>query len=402
MKTKQLLLPIACLGIALGLFGCEKKSAIEPVPQKMAKADVSVKDGILVFKDWTTLRLYNANLNAKGIQYADEWEKSMHFESVAHILNEVNVAEAKLEESFLLGKSAEELKRLSNEPAPHTALYTRWVNAGTLRVEKEADGAEKVGVDASHTHYTNVMNSEGLVAAGDTIYQFKGNKIKVTTKGLANVVALKAATASEPGQQISVQVNPFRYDKTGQSGQQRSTNELTFDGNDYVDAYNNNHERSTIKVALFSEILDEAHKRNRVDFWIEATCEHKNFWGNWVNNEFGDGIYAIEADWSWNADVNPYIYARSTYLRVENFTVGRQTLRFLPDTRAGYIKMDYTTGAPQFGNQIFPNGTYTAYFDPSLGYNYYISQGIKINRGSTFKLIPVRYRPEALLTWYKI
>lgn len=270
--------------------------------------------------------------------------------------------------------------------------------AGVLRVEKEADGAEKLGINASHTHYTNVMNSEGLVAAGDTVYQFKGNKLKVTTKGLSSVAALQAATASEPTQQITVKVSPFRYEKTGQTGQQRSTNEITFDNNDYVDAYNNSKERSTMKVALYSEILGDAHTQNRVDFWIEATCEHKNFWGNWVNNSFGDGIWSIEANWSWNAVVWTS-FANSYPLSLPGFTQGNSSINYVPDSHPGYIKLDYTTGAPQFGNQIFPNGTYTPYLTPGVGYNYYINQGIKLDNGSQFTLIPVQFRPQAILTW---
>ena len=240
------------------------------------------------------------------------------------------------------------------------------------------------------------MNADGLVAFGDTVCQYKGNKIKMTTKGLSNVAVLQAATVSEPAQQVTVVLSPFRYE---QVGQQRSTNQLVVNYNDFVDAYNNNHERSTMKVAMYSDLLYDAHKQNYVDFWMEATCEHKNFWGNWVNNDFGDGIWSIEANWSWNAVVNESEMS-SLQVNAPGYTRGVQSLNYVPSSHPGYIKLDYTTGAPQFGNQIFPNGTYTPYFNPSI--NYWISQGIKLDQGSTFKLIPVQWRPEALLTWWKL
>lgn len=396
-----------------GFAGCTKQdnkltpatalSADESIPQAKAKEDVVLQNGILVFKDRATMRTYNSDLNREGIVYADAWEKSMKFESMAHILNEVNTAERKLEEDFLVGKSEDELSRLSKEPAPHTALYTKWVNAGTLRVEKEPDGGEYLGVNASHTHYTNVLNAQGLVAFGDTVYQYKGNLIKATTQGISSLPALQAATASDPKQEITVKQSPFRYEPKPAAGN-RATNEISFNDYDFADAYYDNNKRKTVvTVYLFSEILGDAHKRNFVDFWIEASCRKKDFWGRWRDVANGDGMWAIEATYSWNAVVTPFSYSNPNLtLNVPGYTRGVAYVYHHFPNFPGFIKLDYTTGAPQFGNQLFPNGTYTPYFDPSLGYNYYISQGIKLDRGSVFKCIPIHHRSEAVLTWKKL
>lgn len=244
MKTKITFWQVVCATAALcTLASCEKKAAIEPGAPTAVKADVVLKDGILVFKDRETLRRYNAELNAKGTQYADEWEKSMSFQSVSRIFNEVRLAEDALEKEVIKGKSADELASLRKEPAPHTTLYTKWVNAGVLRVSVEPDGAERLEVNSAHTHYTNVMNTEGLVAFGDTIYQYKGNQIKSTTKGLANLTALKAAIATDPDQQIKVQLASFRYEPTPTKKLspnrmvQTNATVVTFNDNAYVDAY---------------------------------------------------------------------------------------------------------------------------------------------------------------------
>ncbi|RAK65163.1 hypothetical protein DLM85_16630 [Hymenobacter edaphi] len=386
---------LSCVAAGLSLASCEKEPAGEAAPQPKVSEEVVLRNGILVFKDRKTMREFNARLNAKGTAYADQWEQSLGFESMAHILNEVKAAETQLEVDFLRGKTAAQLTQLRQQPALHSALYTKWVNAGVLRAEKSPDGGETLDVNASHTHYTNVMNADGMVAFGDTLYQYRGNKIKVTTKGLGQAAALKAASASDAAQHITVKTSPFRYES--QQGQQR-TNEITYNGNQWRDAYNGSKQKAIIKVSLYSEILYDAHKQNFVDFWIEARCLKKNFWGNWVDESFGDGIWGIEATYSWTAQVNPFWYSTMT-LNVPGYTPGNAYVYYVPDTHPGTIKMDYTTGAPQFGNQLFPNGTYTPYFDPSTGYNYYISQGIKIDNNSIFKCIPVNFRPEAVLYW---
>ena len=347
------------------------------------------------------MREYNFKLNAKGFGYSNAWEKAQGFESIACILNEVKKAENQLEVDFLRGKTAADLQRLRHTPAPHSALYTKWVDAGALRVTKDSDGAESFDVNASHTHFTNVMNAEGFVAFGDTLFQFKGNQIKSTTKGLPGAAALRAASATDPKQQITVKESAFCGEQ--QPGlQNRGTNTVTFNDSDYSEVrFDNNNRATTIKAFLYSEILYDAGKQNYVDFWMEASCRVKNFWGNWRDADFGDGIWAVEANWSWNAVVNPFSFS-SQQLFVSGFTQGNSSVYYSPGNKPGYIKLDYTTGAPQFGNQIFPNGTYTPNFDPSLGYNYIISQGIKLNRGSVFKNIPNAHRPEAILTWSKL
>ena len=78
------------------------------------------------------MKEFNSRLNAEGVQAADAWEKSLGFVSVAHIFQEVNNAEDALEKQVLAGKSTEELDHLKELPAPHTALYKKWVDTGTL------------------------------------------------------------------------------------------------------------------------------------------------------------------------------------------------------------------------------------------------------------------------------
>jgi hypothetical protein len=395
MKAPLILLSCA----ALFLASCEKNdSAVEPVKPAVAQEDVVLKEGILVFKNRNTMREYNSMLNAKGFDYSNAWEKEKGFESIARILNEVKKAERQLEVDFLRGKTPAELQRLRHTPAPHSAQYTKWVNAGVLRVTKDSDGAESFDVNASHTHFTNVMNAEGFVAFGDTLFQFKGNQIKSTTKGLSGAVALRAASATDPQQQIVVKESAF-CDEQNSKAQKRGTGEVTFNNSDKTEVRFDNDKRATIiKTSLYSEILYDARKQNFVDFWIEAWSREKDFWGNWRDADYLDGIYAIEGNWAWNAVVNPN-YNSSYPLVVPGFTRGTSSVYYAPSSYPGYIKLDRTTGAPQFGNQLFPNGTYTPYFDPSLGYNYVISRGIKLDNGSVFKCIPRHHWPEAILTW---
>ena len=401
MKTKQLLLPIACVSAALALFSCEKNvdSEVNPAPAVMSKQDVVLKDGVLVFKDRKTMKNFNSYLNAKGVDYANQWEKSLGFESMAHILNDVIDADNKLEAEVLKGKSADEVAQLQKTPAPHTALYTKWVKAGTLRVAKDADGTETLDVNASHTLFTNVLNAEGIVAFGDTVYQFKGHNMKVTTKGLSNLDALRSATQSDPSRQITVRKSLFPDEQRAQSSNTSGTaNRIVYSGP--IQEYQNQYRESstdrklTMRVYFYSNLVDtsdpEVFRENDVDFWYEAKAEYKS-WGSWKLRDNGNGVSGLTAQYSWHAQVKPYPVRTSPVFDIPGYTSGfaNPDHSYLASSKPNRVKFDSSTGAPQFGNQTLPNGRYgysyfAGTFNPADYPFWSITEGLLLDRNSVF------------------
>lgn len=403
MKTPNTfwqLITCAITGSVL-LSSCEKRSDSEVAPASsvMSKRDVVLQDGVLVFKDRKTMKNFNSYLNAKGVEYANQWEKSLNFESMAHILNDVRDADNKLEADLIKGKSADEITQLQKTPAPHTALYTKWVNAGTLRVAKDADGTETLGVNASHTLFTNVLNAEGIVAFGDTVYQFKGHTMKVTTKGLSNLDALRSATQSDPSGQITVRESIFPDEQRAQISKNAGVaNRIVYSGN-VQQSQTQYRESSTdrkvvMSVYFYSNLLDtslpDVFRENDVDFWYEAKAEYKS-WGSWKLRDNGNGISALTAQYSWHAQVKPNPIQTLPVFDVPGYTSGyaNPDHSYLASSRPNSVKFDSSTGAPQFGNQTVPNGRYGyGYFAGtfnSADYPYWsITEGLLLDRYSVF------------------
>ncbi len=346
------------------------------------------------------MKNFNSYLNAKGVEYANNWEKSLGFESMAHIINNVRDAENKLEKDFLQGKSADELARLKQMPAPHTALYTKWVNAGTLRVVKDADGAEELDVNASHTLFTNVLNAEGIVAFGDTVYQFKGHDMKMTTKGLNNLTALRAATQSDPASQITVRESLFPDEQRTKNPKGVGTaSRIVYNGQPQQ-TQTQYRESSTdrkivMTVSFYSNLLDtslpDVFRENDVDFWYEAKAEYKNYWGNWKLRDNGNGISGLTAQYNWYATIQPNPNTSPNILFVPGYSGGyaNPDHSYLASAKPNIVKFDSSTGAPQFGNQTAPNGRYGySYFAGtfnSADYPYWsITQGLLLERNSSF------------------
>lgn len=289
---------------------------------------------------------------------------------MAHTLRDVADAENKLEEDFLKGKSASELAQLKNMPAPHSALYTKWVNAGTLRVSKDSDGAETFGVNASHNLFTNVLNAEGIVAFGDTVYQFKGHNMKTTTKGLSNLAALQSATQSDPARQIIVKENLFPDEQRAMHSA-GAANRVVYNGpTQYTINQWTSKQKITMRVNFYSNLLDTSDptvfRINDVDFWYEAEAESKNFWGNWNKVDNGSGISGLTAQYTWDAEVKPNPTTTSfTVFRIPGYSDGfaNANWSYLASSKPNIVKFDSFVGSPQYGNQIAPNGRYdSGYF----------------------------------------
>jgi hypothetical protein len=420
MKTKNTLLKAVTYAMAGSslLSSCEKKSASEVAPTSavvsdvMSSKDVVLKDGVLVFKDRKAMKNFNSYLNAKGVDYANQWEKSLGFESMAHILRTVTAAENKLEEDFLKGKSDSELAQLRNMPAPHSALYTKWVSAGTLRVVKDATGAESFGVNASHDLFTNVLNSEGIVAFGDTVYQFKGHDMKMTTKGLANLVALQSATQSDRVRQIVVKENLFPNEQRAVQAS-GTANRIVYNAptKETVNQFASK-EKITMRVSLYSNLLDtslpDVFRENDVDFWYEAEAEKKNFWGNWNKVDNGSGISGLTANYSWDAEVRPNPTTSPVTFNIPGYSYGYTNVSwtYLATSKPNIVKFDYSTGAPQFGNQTAPNGRYGQSFfasnSPDFAANtspyWSITRGLLLRTG-TFTCYDASGSRSATVNW---
>lgn len=402
MKTRNTLWQAAFAVAAFALLSsCEKnsESEVQPASSVMSKQDVVLQDGILVFKDRKTMKNFNSYLNAKGVEYANQWERSLGFESMAHILNDVRDADNKLQENIIKGKSADEVAQLQKMPAPHSALYTKWVNAGTLRVTKDADGIETLDVNTTHNLFTNVLNAEGIVAFGDTVYQFKGHTLKVTTKGLSNLDALRAATQSDPSHQIIVRETLLPDKQQLQSSKNPGTaNLVVYTGpvQEFQKQYreSSTDRKVTMRVYFYSNLLDTSDptifRENDVDFWYEAKAEYKT-WGQWKLRDNGNGISALTAQYSWHAQVKPYVNRTLPVFDVPGYTAGyaNPDHSYLASSKPNYVKFDSSTGAPQFGNQTVPNGRYgysyfSGTFNPS-DYPYWgITEGLKLDAGGVF------------------
>ena len=288
--------------------------------------------------------------------------------------------------------------------------------------------------------FTNVLNADGVVAFGDTVYQYKGRYIKRTMNGFSNLTALKAATQSDSTRDIVVNVVAFSDEQRIEKEKnhvQTSTTPLTVTStsdlvvfNDFQDAITNysvggTSRRVILTASLYSELYDIPERANfyhfnNVDFWFQARAEYKNFWGNWKPQEGGKGISSLTANYSWtaaillNADNSPSIYNNIYVTDYTSGSVPNFSYPYLATSKPGTIRFDKTTGTPTNGYQIAPNGVYGPQFfnrngEIRNGYGdqlyldskFTISQGLKLNSGAVFTCTVDGSNVTTILNWNK-
>lgn len=172
------------------LAGCQKE-VLTTEATELAEIDkmgvVALEEkGALVFESESELYASLEKLSSLRKEDRLKFERKHNFKSLSTIYEEVNEAEFQNAERIFKGMdpnlSGNEYEAMGYHYEP-TALLNEYLEKGVIVDEIEADGSHAFHLSMNNPGFSNVLNEEGIVYAGDKKYLFENSEMKVYQKG---------------------------------------------------------------------------------------------------------------------------------------------------------------------------------------------------------------------------
>ena len=171
---KKLLFIIA---FALLIFGCEKEIS-KPESFKEEVPEVYVKDGVLVFKDWSIVYSTLEILENKDAEYLDQWENNLGFKSLRNVYDcfciEEELMLKELEKSYNENKGSVTVD-LVNEK--YNYLLETYENS-VLLIELKEDDIKYYDMNLYHDIYAPIVNENGIISVEGKIYRYTRDDVR--------------------------------------------------------------------------------------------------------------------------------------------------------------------------------------------------------------------------------
>ncbi len=337
MKTKPVFL-VATIVAAMSFTACQKEISNSSVTPGISMAPVSSERGILKFKDKETMNKTIQELQQKSIVDVTQWEKNLNFTSQFSVFNEVTNQENLHEEKCI--KSGE-------KSVEHSDYYFTIIKENILKEVTYEDGTTSYDYNIFDASVVNVINKEGLVVINNVLHQYADNKLKTTPyNGNASIIAIKAA--SKTNEHVTV---------TEYSLVRDSKNPTT--ASSYYWSLNTNWKTAgKLRARMHTDGYSNSsgYSSNTIVWQVNIDFQKKNFWGNWVYNDFT--CCALTGNWQYRYGVsrNSTPFTCNTYYRMNPFST----------TPITYTYSNYWPSINKLTVKLEPNGTW---FASSGGYD---------------------------------
>jgi hypothetical protein len=339
--------------VFVGVTSCQKEELIQKNEElNTITQDVTVKDGILCFKNKEVYKNTIEMLSKMDRVTADSWEKSKNFVSQRNIFDQIVDAEWKLLVEPYEKMSTDELKKAST-PATHSGLYEKCLKSGVIKKVRYSDNTESYDYNLFSGFFAKVVNEEGLCAIGDTIFQLTDVNVKMITNGdFSKINLLKKSNATDKVNNIAI-ISVISENKSAKSG----NFDWNSSGNDWQATGNYYHsKRIRCEVWLTSD-LAAPYTDCFMNYTVNVKTQRKNFWGNW---DYYASDVIILANWTYQSTIN------------ENNTFNHQD---------DYFELNYYDHPSSMNNywvSVYPTGggtaPYPSTFVYSAPYNWYFSR----------------------------
>jgi hypothetical protein len=279
MKNHFKIFNAFCLTLFLLLNSCTDENQIIP-QQGNEKSTFSVtnKQGILNFSSQEGFKSIMSELQEKSLDERIEWSSKLGFQSMQDVYDEIMEAEMIIDREYeeqvkLL--SEKELEELSKLPIRHSPIYEKHLASGLIKLDEEED-SDWFYPNIFNPAYAHVLNLDGLVIVGDTIFQYTAESFKMLTDGnIGRIDILKKATETIEAQNIFVaEVTIINHP---------ISNQKVMSGYDFykqqaLHITSNRKLTGQIRQTIFT--WDGFY--TSMEFYIMARLEKKNWLGKWV------------------------------------------------------------------------------------------------------------------------
>lgn len=245
--------------------------------------------GMLTFKSWKDFASTVKYLNEKGTQFILDWNTRISFRSQGAIFEEIIEQENSKQEAqaALLDPniSLEEMKKIK---VGHSEIYKQYLDKGMITEVAENDGTTSFSHNVLNPTFMCVVNEEGFVEIGDTIYQYLPNKIKYISDGdFSKVAKLKELNSTSAKDNIYV-INYHKMFKSGGGDWSNSTEWLE----------NGSTKRMKADVVAICPDLGNGADAAFVTYYFEVIAEGWLFGWSTRNNYHPIDWTDIDLEWS--------------------------------------------------------------------------------------------------------
>jgi len=283
--------------IVLLITSCSKEVQVanEQFTQEQSTLDmksISISQGVLKFNSRADFKNTLKALNGKSVNFVLDWNKSLGFRSQEAIFQEIIEAENIVRDKQAAGLDPDiTLKEFLDAGLTwdHSPIYIEYINKGLIIEMTDHDGCKWFKHNVLNPTYMPLLNEEGFVVLGDTLYQFTKDKVKYSPGGsLSKIPKLADANETDQDQNIYVVTVKDRQKATVDWG--KST------GWKYDPS--NNKKRVMAEVVGLSPYISYPVLGITVTYYKEITAHKKVlFWWN-IRNDYKP-IEWTQGSWYW-------------------------------------------------------------------------------------------------------
>ena len=316
--------------------------------------DVQSKDGTLIFENEQHMMNELETLAKMNLEEKIKWENKYNFRSLGSIEMLINNAELEKQNAFYKNLNPD-LKiadyEAMNYKYLHTDIYKKYLAMGVIEEEVDADGNHSFSLNMKNSGLANVLNDQGEVIVGGSVYHFsgfEGSIASLLTNEVTNTFSILPNTAKQ---------NQFNWSKG-----------YTTDG--WLNLSSN--ERISYKVIGY-DLNTSSPTLVGSTFYVNAKAQKKSF-GTWSYSNNYNPVYRITGSWTYSFSVIP----NGSFSSVIINSTDNPPLIVLNDNDAASPLNFFVNGGNASLAYCKPNGSWVT---PSI---YEIYNSINVNHTFTF------------------
>lgn len=282
------------------MFSCQKENIFEDSQldnDVEQETNVSVKNGILVFKTRADYDKYIKLYNGKGEERLLK-ESELGFRSIASMYYESNKADEELWKSYeLLDYDENQFKEAfkNGELSLYSEQTLSLIDRGIMKYSEE----DNIDYATCAPYLACVLNEDMMVCVNDSLFQFDDNCIKLITNGDFSLID-KMKSANEANEELGIIVakekrtkdyyypttDPWLVEKESQSGNSWRSLKL----------------KAGMKLKHYDFISDvNGAYWYYYCYYVKVEVRKKNMWGNWNLSSQPIILYSVNwvRDFTW-------------------------------------------------------------------------------------------------------
>jgi hypothetical protein len=289
------------VAMALTIFnGCQKDELVPQVVDEQlheAKPDMYVENGLIVFASEEQLSKTLGMIAEMSEEERRFWEGKNNFVSQLSIFNDIVDAELLLDAPYE-NMTVEELNNIVSPPE-HSKIYLKYLKKGLIHEIVESTGDKIYDYSTCAPYLVSILNEEGIVVVGNTMYMYAANVMK---KWVGCNINEKQKLLNMHETADDIEVTPVLKSTTVSYGSWKYDT-----GNDRRIRIGINF--NSYKYYADGTVWNYTH-------WVEVQSQKKNIWGNW---KYNTTTMYITGTWDYSITYGNQYYPEGTFQNTTGF-----------------------------------------------------------------------------------